>query len=479
MSRAPRLLLVLIALGTAWQVFAGAVEPRGRALRMALALLGLLGAWACLQRRPRTALGASAAALLPALALLEATLARTELAARGALGFAAGTLVAAWLLAQWAAPRPRGARLAERLLLASATAASALFAVESIAFAAVGVHTYDPLALAPRRGPCLFRDEHGTARGNPGFRGRYVHREFYGKAVAINALGLRDDPPEELPPAPGEAVVFCLGDSFTFGLGVALEDTFQERLEGLLGSPPPRVFGAGIPGFGTRDARVMLAELAQVAAPDVVVLALFEDNDFQDTLSARERGPLPPPARPGAAEPPAPVPLLAFLEELQTGLFWRERAACLQLGSRRGTGLPSLFLKEVLAGDPSGRCAPLVDVLFDELGLLAGDVEALGAELIVLLVPAALQAEPERFERYRAGLPAGERPAGDRLCFHAAIAARLAGAGYRSADPLPLLEAEARAGRSGYHVEGHWNALGHATAARTLAPLVRDALGVD
>ena len=315
MSRAPRLLLVLIALGTAWQALAALAEPRGRGLRAALVLLGLCAGLACAGRRPRTAFGALAAAVLVGLALLEATLARTELVARGVLGFAAGTLVAAWLLAllaHGAAPKPRAGRLAaplaERLLLASAVAACALFAVESLAFSAVGLHTYDPLARAPRRGPCLFRDEHGTARGNPGFRGRYVHREFYGTDVAINALGLRDEPAEALPPAPGEAVVFCLGDSFTFGLGVALEDTFQERLEELLGSPPPRVFGAGIPGFGTRDARVMLGELARIARPDVVVLALFEDNDFQDTLSARERGPLPPPAPRAPPSRPRPCP---------------------------------------------------------------------------------------------------------------------------------------------------------------------------
>ena len=42
----------------------------------------------------------------------------------------------------------------------------------------------------------------------------------------------------------------------------------------------------------------------------------------------------------------------------------------------------------------------------------------------------------------------------------------------RDIDPLPALEAEARARRRCYYREGHWNAAGHALAAELLEPVL-------
>ena len=473
----PLLWSLLAAVG--WQLVALVAAPEGApwTWRVALLTAGALAALRVRRRRAGDRLTAWVAVGLLALAVLEWTLSTTDLLARGFLGWLAATLAAGCLVARGQA----GTRttLADRLLLAVTAAALALFCLEAVSLARFGLHTYDPLSSDPSEGPCLFRDEGGAARANPGYRGRWVHREFASVPVEINALGLRDGPDEEAPAAPATRSVVCLGDSFTYGLGVALEDTFQERLEVLIGDPGARVFGAGIPGFGVRDARRQLAELGPHALPDVVVLALFEGNDFQDTHSARERGPLPPPRPPGSVEPPpGPPRLAAFLRELGGALFWKNRCAALQIGSSKGQGLPSQFMKEALLGDRAGRIPPLVRGLFDELELLRGEVTELGAELIVLVVPSAPQAEPERFARWleRTGASAAEA---SRRGFHDDLVRRLDEAGLRHADTLPLLEAESGAGRSGYHREGHWNARGHGVAARVLAPLIRDALGVD
>lgn len=486
---------VLLGAAAAWQLVqlaralgAGPDGGAERLLRAALLALALASglAWRLAPRAWPAALAAGlGTALSLALLLLEGVLERTELLARGALGLAAATAVAGCWLVVRAGPRAGAGRTgpAPRIALALAVLLGSLWTVECLARWTRGLHTYDPVSSDPRHGPCLFRDDHGAARANPGYRGRFVHREFEGVPVAINALGLRDGDDEVEPPAAGVPHVLCLGDSFAYGLGVSLEDTFQERLETLLdprdGRPAPRVTGAGIPGFGTRDARRQLAELGPVAAPDLVVLALFEENDFQDNRSARARGPLPSPETPGSVRPAAgPAPLLGCLRSVAGPAFWSERSAALQLGSSRGTGLPSMFLREALSGDPAGRVAPLVDELFDELSLLRDDAEALGAGLVVLLVPSALQAEQGRLERYRAAHGTDEqgRPVAlDRRTFHDALASRLVTEGYTVVDPLELLAA----GASGYHREGHWNARGHELAARALAPVLRDRLAID
>jgi hypothetical protein len=115
--------------------------------------------------------------------------------------------------------------------------------------------------------------------------------------VRINARGWRDrEVPLEKPP--GSVRILVLGDSYVEGKEVALERTFQERLEVALnaaagsGGRGFEVVALGRGGYGTRRQAEVLRREGLAYAPDWVVLAFFPGNDVSDDsepLSARQQ----------------------------------------------------------------------------------------------------------------------------------------------------------------------------------------------
>lgn len=92
----------------------------------------------------------------------------------------------------------------------------------------------------------------------------------------INSLGMRGT-------APGGTGrrVLVIGDSFAFGEGVVLEDTFVVRTQELLrkGDTPDAVLlNAGVPGYGTPQAAFRLPGWLEQTRPAAVVL-VFNPND--------------------------------------------------------------------------------------------------------------------------------------------------------------------------------------------------------
>jgi len=135
------------------------------------------------------------------------------------------------------------------------------------------------------RYPRGFYESHPT-RGyavTPGFRAT-VDTPEYSVTYAFNRAGFRAD--HEYGPKPaGTFRVLLLGDSFTMGAGVEERDTFARRLEALLrerSSGPLEVVNTGIPGYGTREESILLAETIDQLAPDLVVLNFFVGNDLAD-----------------------------------------------------------------------------------------------------------------------------------------------------------------------------------------------------
>lgn len=102
-----------------------------------------------------------------------------------------------------------------------------------------------------------------------------------------NSLGLRDVEHTVVKP-PGTFRILGLGDSFTYGSGVALEETFLSRLEAMLNSRPgahPRVevVKAGIPRYFPQLERMMLETYGVAFRPDLVLVGLLP-NDVIDTF---------------------------------------------------------------------------------------------------------------------------------------------------------------------------------------------------
>jgi lysophospholipase L1-like esterase len=99
--------------------------------------------------------------------------------------------------------------------------------------------------------------------------------------VSINAHGLRDR--EVGPPEPGTFRILVLGDSVTFGHGVAIDDTYVRQLEQRLAGREPRieVLNAGLPGWSTRQQRIFYREHTAGLAPDLVLVG-FVLNDVTE-----------------------------------------------------------------------------------------------------------------------------------------------------------------------------------------------------
>lgn len=107
--------------------------------------------------------------------------------------------------------------------------------------------------------------------------------------VETNALGMRGHPPES--PRGAELLrVAAVGDSVTFGFGVAAEDAWPARLETLLGewaaasSRRCEVLNFGVGGYSTRDESIVVEAKALPLQPDLVVVAYFlNDPDYDPT----------------------------------------------------------------------------------------------------------------------------------------------------------------------------------------------------
>ncbi|MCH7689343.1 MAG: hypothetical protein IH899_22155, partial [Planctomycetes bacterium] len=105
--------------------------------------------------------------------------------------------------------------------------------------------------------------------------------------ITINSHGLRGG---EVSYAKAKETrrILILGDSFAFGFDVSDDETFSVALQELLNGRPLsyEVLNAGVCGYGTDQAYLNLLREGFRYSPDVVVLAFFIENDFEDNLKA-------------------------------------------------------------------------------------------------------------------------------------------------------------------------------------------------
>lgn len=110
-----------------------------------------------------------------------------------------------------------------------------------------------------------------------------------GVDVAINSFGLRDREFETDKPQ-GVVRILMLGDSVTFGWGVAAEDTVAKKLERRLNAepqgPPVEVINAGVGNYDTVMEVLSFIERDSILKPDIVVLNYFI-NDAEPVPARR------------------------------------------------------------------------------------------------------------------------------------------------------------------------------------------------
>ena len=99
------------------------------------------------------------------------------------------------------------------------------------------------------------------------------------EAIATNELGLRDSPVRE----DGARRILAIGDSCTYGWGLAQSDAFPQVLHTLLhrrfGAERYRVINAGVPGFTSHHGLLYLRERGLDLRPEIVIFS-FGFNDF-------------------------------------------------------------------------------------------------------------------------------------------------------------------------------------------------------
>ncbi len=124
----------------------------------------------------------------------------------------------------------------------------------------------------------------------PGFEARHWYPEF-DIDVAISQQGLRD---RGYNLRRDDTVrIMALGDSFTFGFGVEVEQTYPKQLEQLLndrgGGAEYEVINAGFPGYSTVQELRYFEEEGRHLEPDLVLIEFFPVNDFSDNLLDPDR----------------------------------------------------------------------------------------------------------------------------------------------------------------------------------------------
>lgn len=101
--------------------------------------------------------------------------------------------------------------------------------------------------------------------------------------LSTSELGIRDR--EFGKKKENEYRIVTLGDSYTMGVGLEVEDTFQRQLEVLLregdGDKEVQVINCGVGAYAPWQERFLLQKVGFSLEPDLVILQLFPANDIE------------------------------------------------------------------------------------------------------------------------------------------------------------------------------------------------------
>jgi hypothetical protein len=334
----------------------------------------------------------------------------------------------------------------------------------------------------------------GYALG-PGAQGWYRGEgESY---VRVNSLGMAD-PERSIERPAGVFRVAVLGDDFTQAFNVDQEQRFTavaERALGgcaCLGGKSAEVLNFGVGGYGTTQELVQLRTRVLRFHPNVVVLAFFTGNDVADNLPSL-RATLAPASQIGFP--------YATLKDGRLELDYTFRDSATWFGSTSPcaradtapriafhlaggiTGLPLRARLAFVDGEPfevgvltqptATRWVEAWAITDALIAAMADDSHAAGSDFAVLVIPAALQVNPD--EQHRAAVLAKYGPGADALYAEQRIADLGAAHGFTAIRLVDDLHREAiRTGQLPHGFGdnlggGHLNVTGHHLVGQALA----------
>lgn len=350
-------------------------------------------------------------------------------------------------------------------------------------------------AFAPRRTvevlsglyPAMFKSsDYLPYRLRENYSGRLATTEF-DTSIRINSRGYRN---AEFGPGGDESLrILVIGDSFTFGWGVEANETYADRLRQILAerypSRPVEVINAGFAACYSPDTYYLyLKEEGLRLDPDVIIVGVFVGNDldsdfaFENEWVETDAAGLPLRIRNRNSQVVGNVwlprvipfryraPLVHRLHVFQAlADLWWELKPRLTAGIAHGV-MASL---DAWSGEPDD--VPFIyrtnyaertsQVMSRVQSLLAG-MQRLAMQqripLYIMLIPDRVQFAPDAFRGLNAEIAKPQRLL--REFFDRE--------GMQYLDLLPLTDPVL--GRSMYFpMDGHWNTLGHRSAAEQMA----------
>ncbi len=130
--------------------------------------------------------------------------------------------------------------------------------------------------------PFLISDE-GYHYMKSNYNGRFKCITF-DTMIKTNSYGFRDNGFNIT-----ENGIILLGDSITFGYGVEQDETFAQILENDLSSKGTDVYNLGVAGYGLKEYNWIYDKYSKELKHELVILALYEGNDFQESCNLIDR----------------------------------------------------------------------------------------------------------------------------------------------------------------------------------------------
>jgi len=292
-------------------------------------------------------------------------------------------------------------------------------------------------------------------------------------SVRTNRLGFRGD---EWRPAAGGVVrgrVLLLGDSQVFGYGVEEDEALAAQLQAELG-PSFEVLSAATPSWGPPELATVLAELAPIYRPEIVVFVANVANDWSEVKVPNR---LRTTARDGWArtvianqdDTVSDFPgrrfllgkshLVYALRTLLRGAPDAAEAALATSATRLVKDLPWLAQPD---GENRSRLTRVVLRMADTC-------KPLGCTLVTAGLPLDVQVHPSEWQKYRGEIPID---VGGTYRLLGTLLAELHQHGLAVLDLLPALRATSP---GAFQVDDyHLSARGHAAIAHALAPTLRE-----